>query len=964
MSLSFPSDLETELVILKDHRRDAVFADQNGDVDITSRVSGIEYYDGSPQTLIIQLNNRDGYFTAGDNGPLLTHWDRLYVELKDRDGNKIDDVFHIKDIKPERIKGVGITVQIICLHESSNRYTALIAKPNRRSSGFASFKDALLQLNDNRGEKDPEIVIPDELDYTKKIGIFLDPTTYNDYIFEMKKLSKIVEVIVQKESQPIEAGGSLEFFFFRFKSLYDHSTGLGLGKIAPQMIPQGYVVNDTNDGWTNTPKITLEYKDPDEAPSTVISSKGHLESEKATHIILVGDHNAGTVPPDYSEFQGKKDQFRLAASWSPDFEYRKDSLVSYRGATYRATIDIPKGVTPSVSAPGNVWQTQTFNPTKSYSPLTKPKYFLQFLYGYINFNDSSKTVGILDHNCVIQHSTFNRIFVHAKITPADYFIDVEDNNQGSILLADDMLMPDGNPAHNTTVLCIGDIPEADDDDGKPFTNNILRYIRPEENPEEKGRWTVLMEREDDLEIIVRREGETYIWNPLRGIAIVNTSGQIITGVRDTDTGPAWKLGTYFFVHDIPNLGSTVSFRANKHSNAVHPIARDSSTGGLKIGSEKISPDDNTTSGNATFVEFDGSENSAIAGINFGFPWPSSKFSTTALGSISRIGEQITTEAYDFLNMHRTQDGKRKHFGEQIRGLFPIHGFGFFEHLFVGRHRNELETIISTFGNLIDNIIGTAAGSSDSFGNINDLAFPEGDYKKEIFLVDENYNIVTMEYVHEHNNVQLSHIVDRATAKKYRAVLGTSQFTLAKQPEILNRFDWRRVVYGGIITKDSFDADGRYLVDRPELQQGWNRFWLANVIRFSIDAFRLTKPLVVSNIKDDAPPERNIHDLIREDKTILSIAQAQNYVDSLEPVLGFRKTTYMIEADDRQNIKWGDVVYYTDKQLLAHTTVTDGKQHTIKGTVIYVNHKITKPKFGVGGRTRTIEIATRFYPQNI
>ena len=78
--------------------------------------------------------------------------------------------------------------------------------------------------------------------------------------------------------------------------------------------------------------------------------------------------------------------------------------------------------------------------------------------------------------------------------------------------------------------------------------------------------------------------------------------------------------------------------------------------------------------------------------------------------------------------------------------------------------------------------------------------------------------------------------------------------------------------GGIYTKDSFDTQGRY---KGILT---SRFNTKTELKMSLDMYRMSKPIVATNVDDpDAKPEVNIQTLEVQKKSITSYSQAKNLV---------------------------------------------------------------------------------------
>jgi len=192
-------------------------------------------------------------------------------------------------MKKRRQKGKGLQLVLYCSHQSSNLLKQTISKPNRRSSGVDAMNDIVNQINANKGASDPTIETVSPFDITEKLGNNLDPGTTNDYIFESVKARTAIDEIIQREGTPTEVGGSFQFHYFRFKSKYDHGTGLGIDTVYLQVFQQGFMENQSS-AFTNIPQVTLTKPllvSGDRANTLELDSE--QEVEKGTNLIAIGN---------------------------------------------------------------------------------------------------------------------------------------------------------------------------------------------------------------------------------------------------------------------------------------------------------------------------------------------------------------------------------------------------------------------------------------------------------------------------------------------------------------------------------------------------------------------------------------------------------------------------------------------------------------------------------------------------
>jgi len=955
-------------VFLKDHEGD-VGADVNGDFELTRHVNVLEVEDGVPISGKITLNAREGRFIT--KIPKIQRWDRVYVEITDRKGKQFKTVLHVRKRKKIRTSS-GLELRLTCPHQSSNLLTQTVSKPNIRSSGKDAMTDIVNSIRTNRGAKDPlaEIKIP--FDQVLKNGIRLSEALANDYTFESIKAEQAIKKVLDKEGGVVEAGGAFQFHFGRFQSLYVHPNDADLDKVAIQVFEQGF--KDNSGVFNSTPSVTIKKASLITDPkTTLLETDSSLEPEQGTNLIAIGHKASGSYLKDFMKFQGAKDTFRSAKLWVVNRDYKEGALVvdatttfecisdhtsSFgnrplssvwlartftksalynAGTTYSKDILVRFGEASYKSLEaGNLGNQPDLSPTKwieifyqvgvDYSPLTKDKaqYWINAGAGWIHANSvNNNLTGVVDHNVVIKDDLHNRTWV-----------DTVEANSGN--LAGKNVLKNGQPFDTLRVLVnttgVGDF-AGNDPNNVPFANNIAEYRT--DVGQGGPNWFVFRVSRTDDEVFSYREGESWTWQPCDAVgAHVDGAGQCLIGVTPQNRSTVWVKGSYILDKLFGLIGDFGIFTVNQNFTCVHPLARNPG-GEIKLGNEEIIPELGSTT-SAVFAEFDPQDISANSrmpysfymGLNFAFPWPRNN-NAIPHGSVS-IGEKIDLPTMDFFNMHLTHEAKREWFGPQVEDYYPIQGFAWFEKVF----------------------------ERQALTNFTKLA---GDYNFDLWLVDRNDNKVTMSYVHSVNNIVTPQDTPIGKAKIQRSVPGIATFVGAKQPEILDIFDWRNVVRGGIENTDVFDEQGRYRYAGLGLTVALpfpSRFSDANLLKLSIDAFRMTKPLVATNVRT-IKPDRNIEPKKLREEEIISYAQLRGFVESSELIFNFQRDEYPLKTQLRCDIPFGDPVYYEDNEVIDETT--DGKPNTIKAVANKIIYSISKPAAGPGGFLRTVELVTRLFP---
>jgi len=274
-------------------------------------------------------------------------------------------------------------------------------------------------------------------------------------------------------------------------------------------------------------------------------------------------------------------------------------------------------------------------------------------------------------------------------------------------------------------------------------------------------------------------------------------------------------------------------------------------------------------------------------------------------------------------MFLTHEGKTEWFGPQVEDYYPIQGLSFIQQ-FIATH-----SIFGTFDT-------------------------EGDYSFGIWLADENMNQVIIEYNHSRNEAILPQEGPLSKVKPYVGVPGVSAFFSAQEPEIIDVFEPREWLMGGIYTKDSFDSQGRYTGLR-------SRFNGMSELELAIDAYRMSKPLVATNIDDpNNKPDYAIESQKVKAPSIVSYAQLKNLVFGLSQLVNFPRRNFKVPTKLKCDVQWGDPVYYTSEEIISDTT--DSLPNTIKGVADKIVYTLSKPKGrGPGAATRNVHLITRLFP---
>jgi len=855
--------------------------------------------------------------------------------------------------------------------------------------------DLINQTNVNKGTADPLIETPTPFDITNKLGNNLDEGTTNDYIFDAVKSRTAIDEIIQREGTPVEVGGSFQFHFMRFKSKYDHATGNFLDVVQLQVFQQGFMENQSSQ-FTNIPQVTLIkplLESGDRA--NVLELDSSLEVEKGTNLIAIGNKASGTYPKDYSMQVGAETVFNNAQIWEDGREYIAGILVKFNNLTYECILDhtaqtsndpinglgttwvgglvfdfksawttatgysvtqlvshnligykaLQSHTSSSANEPPNdqFWVREAWIPTTEYSPLTKDKaqYWINALGGAKHAETNNAQAAMIDPSVIVLDKYHPRTWVDCVAHTSTNVYNKSDLMQGSLPF-DGFRSLAVNPTDGDGSFAQFD-GQTSDPNGVAYAGNIVEYRDP--SLDQTGTWFVFKDsQQDDFEVYDFEEGDSWTNNPCSSaFDYVNSVGECKTiiggaaGTRDT----VWVKGAYVLAPDfLPPFELRGKWQADELFTCVHSVKWDSGNSRIDCGNEEIEGFVNSnnpplhSSTSAIFIKSEPTDTSRhfphFVGLNFSFPWPRTG-NGSPFGSVT-IGEKIDLPSFDLDNMHLTHVRDREWYGPNVEDFFPIQDFQFWQ-FFVEQVQ-------------IDKFRGLNAPKT------------AGDYSFSLWLCDRSDVTIQIDYIHSHNNGTFPQAAPLTIQKIYRAVPGLSTFIPAQQPEILEVFDFRNVVRGGIYTKDSFDEQNRY----KTLHR--SPFWLSNELKLSIDGFRMSKPLVCTNADEpDDKNERNLEPVKFLYEKITNYAQLKNYILAQEAISGFRTDRYTIQTAGRCNIAFGDPVFYEDPEAIDETFDPSGLNlaNTVRATAHSIVYSLSKGADGPGGFTRTVNLVTRIYP---
>ena len=355
---------------------------------------------------------------------------------------------------------------------------------------WTSFKDMVKEIikayNDNRGTKQPRLVydLDNMPDYT--IGTFEFGDNYTMYECLMD--------IVSRLELPISAGGGGTPYVLIFEDA-GSSPNSDLKLIIK---PLGKTVPDDGEfGAEDTPIGVASIHKPISLSEVKNPIRGNV-------VRVTGADNQGTFPSDLAEFRSAIEEYTNLPQWQDDIDYKKDSIVQYQNAVYRAKRDVVSNAETSSAAD---WDKIKFNEYRKgeyndmdddlqYSPWTHDKHalFKNYAGGRLD-GTNTKTlsnkpsgwknidcVSFPDSNLVIRDGNVWRDHVDVVIENTDTEIPSHLNYEGET-----------EGYFGFTALIIGDAPNWIDTEGTGTDKNGKSYTNALVQQDRDGDWIVFRE---------------------------------------------------------------------------------------------------------------------------------------------------------------------------------------------------------------------------------------------------------------------------------------------------------------------------------------------------------------------------------------------------------------------------------------------------------------------------------------
>jgi len=848
-----------------------VLKDHGPDFDLIPYLEDLEYEETGNEELSsakITLNAHFGKFIkpvtqTGTAIPKINFFDRIYIEFTDPDGNITKDVVEVLNKSPGELPGVGDTIELNCDHQGWYFFRMHNLKQYQRESNFDMIKDQgdVYNSTDVIGVDQPTMIGHDvPFNDTTKIGNAASKATSIDMDFANSEfiMGEATQAIADRAGSSVDNGGELEFFDWRTISSYDH----GLGTLLDQIKMQYRVSGDNG----VSPKVVVSKNNP---TIKLLDTRSSQDPEKSTAIHGWGDLNSGSLLPGFMIYFGEKEKFLAAKEWQDAIFYKAGMRVQFNGAFYAAAQDhiSQNGVNDPLTGIGTFWTgPQAFVPSVDYSQLTKnrPEYWINSGAGYIHqqvFPNNHKAT-LHDHNLVIRDKNHRRSWVDIRGSskfdvPASMILQGGTINmyRGFRILLDSAVGALGAPFDQNG---------SKDRFGKSYVDAVVQhnggiFI----GSLEYLNWDVFLEAVDDLEIIVMRDGDSYVFNPCSSL---NFNG-VCTGART----PGWNVG-YYKAIQISGL-SVASFNSDSRIDCLHPYEILDGPPRPNFGTTQGVEDGIPGVDSAVRVKFNLGDDirSAGAWLNLAFPIPRDGFAGAFTARTA--GEKFINPTLDLNNKHLSSLGKRG-----LNQGLDAEGRGSLDYGKINKFSSFLKLINTAALNIIP---------------------PGGDFKIRIAFFDTDDNVTIKDATLSHRD-NFDEISPELPFEIYRGRHGVA-FTPVVELEILDIFETRNVVRISISTLDSYDKEGRYNI--------FNKFTaLIGDTEFQIDAPHFVKPLSATTQKEPIQankPGRNLERDPIDAPQISNFKQLESHLLSMLEIEQFKRVEFEITRPLRCDIKFGD-----------------------------------------------------------
>jgi len=851
-----------------------VLKDHGADFDLKPFLEHIEYVETGNDEIShakIILNSKFGKFVkpvtqAGVAIPKVEFFDRIYVRFTDPNSVQTDDVLEVLAKFPNQKTGRGNYFELYCEHQGWHFFRGHNLKQYQRESGFDVIKDQGDVYNDPavKATDAPTMELHDTTyNVATELGNAASEATAIDFDFgnTVFFFGDAVDQVSDRLGSSVDNLGELEFFDWRTVSKYDHALDTNLDTIQMQFRVSGDIPG------------SKEVINKADAIDKLLDSEGEQEPEKANNIFSWGDTNSGSLLPGFQIYFGEKEAFFSAKDWTNGRVYKTGMRVQFEGGFFVSLQNHTAilGTNDPTTGIGTFWNVETFTPTVKYSQLTnnRPQYWINSGAGYIHSTTfpANNKAALHDHNLVIRDVNHRRSWVDVRVIskatiPTTMFL----GTGGSEMYRTFRILLD------TDIGVLGapfDQNSGKDRFDKSYDDAVVQHNGGLfTGSDEFKNWDVFLESKDDLEIIIMRDGESFVFNPVGGL------GLTFAGVELGSRIGGWNNGAY--VNLDPLFGGQVTtavFLANAIPDCLHPyniVAASNPDFGSAAGIESGTPGVNS----AVRVKYEFSDGARSQGVwqNLAIPVPRDGFAGAF--TATTVGEKYANPTLDLNNMHLSSLGKRG-----LNQGMDAEGRGSLDYGKINAVRTYMKLIVTEIGGL-SNVLG-------------------GEFKFRFAMFDSGDNVFVKDVTLTHKS-NYDELTAKLPFEVYRGRHGLA-FTPLQELEILDILQTRNIVRISISTLKSYDQDGRYL----GFLSGFSPLFGATELQ--LDGFHFVKPLTATTQKETIQASKPSINLERDP---LDRSQISNFIQldhdggSQLEIEQFKAIRFRIRRPLRCNIKFG------------------------------------------------------------
>jgi len=890
--------------------------------DITNfveRVDAVDIGTGQVRNLKLRLNATDGAFitnkdfTGTDSTPLIDQFDKIRVQITDRDSNVFDETFEVDNTKPIQNGQVGIVFEVEALGMEHWLQKVLFAKPFFQESGFTVARDIIDFYLDPNSKGTLQATIIDHKDtFANSEFNDLPQFTANVYpynITDQTVYDGLLQTVDQMGSS-VGSGGAGDFFEYGF-------------------------LDDLTDGAFNTVKFRgFSSGNPADQSSvpTIDDSvavnpgeeEGGLEAIKGTVRGTWGADGIGKLPRQNADFIGALEIWnQFPEHVSPGITYPNGSIIENRGfndsdgdffhfKANKDTVIAPPTPPTTSNADWDQYFFTTFVTTEA--GVDTPPANGQYSRWTNDRADEWKSSGAKvdgtvgddpplvtsvhcwDMNLVVVDGNFARTWADCRaISPAG--------------IPSQLLYPSTGIYRGFRVL-VDTTLGAPSGDFVGFDDEVIQF---------NGLvWRTHRAFANDAMCAIDNEAKVY---------------QLQAGTWTDFSSDGQGNDCYHAVFQIGNDQGV-----NNHNDGLGGNYGDSSGVTYEF---RYSLSDVTSFNVPKYYRMG-------AWINWRVPFPSNSFNFNTLGELyGKATGNFEPSTLDAGNMHFTSNGNIGFNNTDAESLGPLDAI------------EITSKFLWTYG-------------KDGLG----AAVRAGNFECRCVMYDSSDNVVTQDFVIPFNG-EFTQTISLAFAdfKIYRgrkpwSVIDLASNIFLQKLEILNRFEFKNIQKIGLIWLGPYDDEGRY---QPWGQIGFLFPALENIftgivvdgynLKWEIDSWQFSKPGLSISAPDTS---RAIQPRFNNETQIVNKFTLNQSNDANLEISTFRHVQYEIVTEGLCDLRFGDSIFLENSDLVREANrnetspgANDGDLNTIKLVCKKIRYEITKSPQGPGGFLRYITGVKRF-----